>query len=218
MMTKKRILLAEDHVILREGIASLLASLPDVEVVGEAEDGQQAVAKARDLQPDLVIIDLSMPLLNGTAAIGQIKRRRPETRIIVLTMHKSDEYVRAALDAGADGYLLKGDSQKELLAAMRSVFAGDTYLSPRICGTVVSGFLGHGAVAGSRGSRDALTDRERAVVKLVAEGYRNLEIAGHLSISVKTVEKHRTTAMRKLDLHTAAALTAYAIDNGLLVR
>ncbi len=215
---KTRILLAEDHAILREGIRALLCAVPGLEIVGEAEDGRQAVLLAKELQPDLMIVDLSMPLLNGTEAIRQIKRRHPQIRAIVMTVHKSDEYVRATLDAGADGYLLKDDSHQELLAAIRSVSAGGTYLSPKICGRVVSGFLGQGTCQGSNVAWDALTDREREVLKLVAEGYKNREIAERLYVSVKTVEKHRANVMKKLDVHGAAGLTAYAIENGLVAR
>lgn len=217
-MAKQRILLAEDHAILREGIRSLLASEPNLEIVGEAEDGLQAVAQAKALQPDLIIIDLSMPLMNGTEAIKQIHRRDPQTLVIVMTVHKSDEHVRAALDAGAAGYLLKDDTHHDLLAAIRSVTAGGTYLSPKICGRVVSGYLGQGSAQGVGVPWDTLTDREREVVKLVAEGHKNREIGECLCISMKTVEKHRANVMKKLNLRSASGLTAYAIENGLLTR
>jgi two-component system response regulator NreC len=215
-VTKLRILLAEDHAILREGIRSLLASGPDLEVVGEAEDGLSAVTQTKQLQPDLALVDLSLPLMNGTEAIRQIKQRAPATKVIVLTVHKSDEHVRAALDAGAAGYVLKDDHYEDLMAAIRSVVAGGTYLSPKICGRVVSGYLGQASAQGPGVPWDTLTDREREVVKLVAEGYKNREIAGHLCVSLKTVEKHRANVMRKLDLHSVAALTAYAFENGLV--
>jgi len=217
-MTVQRILLAEDHSLLREGIVSLLASVPDLEVVGEAADGLQAVALARTLQPSIVIMDLSMPLMNGTEAIRQIKHRDPDIRVIVMTVHKSEEHVRASLDAGADSYLLKDDTHQDLLAAIRCVTTGSTYLSPKICGQVVHGYLGQVAAQDGCISSNRLTDREREVVKLVAEGFKNREIGEHLCISIKTVEKHRTNVMRKLDLHSAAALTAYAIENGLVER
>jgi two-component system response regulator NreC len=215
-MSAVRILLAEDHAILREGICSLLGSVPDLEVVGEAEDGLKALAQAKQLQPDLAIIDLSLPLMNGTEAIRQIKLRDPDTKVIVLTVHKSDEHVRAALHAGAEGYLLKDDTYQDLLTGIRSVVAGGTYLSPKICGKVVNGYLGQASSRGAGVPWDTLTDREREVVKLVAEGYKNREIAEHLCVSLKTVEKHRANVMRKLDLHSAAGLTAYAFENGLL--
>jgi two-component system response regulator NreC len=215
-MSAVRILLADDHAILREGIRSLLGSVPDLEVVGDAEDGLKALAQAKQLQPDLAIIDLSLPLMNGTEAIRQIKLRNPDTKVIVLTMHKSDEHVRAALDAGAEGYLLKDDTYQDLLTGIRSIVAGGTYLSPKICGKVVNGYLGQASSRRAGVPWDTLTDREREVVKLVAEGYKNREIAELLCVSLKTVEKHRANVMRKLDLHSAAGLTAYAFENGLL--
>jgi two-component system, NarL family, response regulator NreC len=138
--------------------------------------------------------------------------------MIVMTVHKSDEYVRTALDAGANGYLLKDDSHHDLLTAIRSVALGGTYLSPKVCGKVVRGYLVNEALGGVGLSSDMLTEREREVVKLVAEGYKNREIAEHLSLSIKTVEKHRANIMRKLDLHSASELTAYAIENGLVSR
>jgi two-component system response regulator NreC len=215
-VTKLRILLVEDHAILREGIRSLLASVSDLEVVGDAEDGLTAVTQAKQLQPDLALVDLSLPLLNGTEAIGRIRHRVPTTKVIVLTVHKSDEHVRAALDAGAAGYVLKDDPYQDLMAAIRSVLAGGTYLSPKICGRVVSGYLGQASPQGAGVPWDSLTDREREVVKLVAEGLRNREIAEQLCISLKTVEKHRGNVMRKLDIHSVAGLTAYAFENGLV--
>jgi DNA-binding NarL/FixJ family response regulator len=217
-MAKQRILLADDHAVLRAGIRTLLDLEADMEVIGEAEDGLQAIAQANKLQPDLVVIDLSMPLMNGTDAIRQIKTRHPDMKVIVMTVHKSDEYVRTALDAGANGYLLKDDSHHDLLTAIRSVALGGTYLSPKVCGKVVRGYLVNDAVGGVGLSSDMLTEREREVVKLVAEGYKNREIAEHLSLSIKTVEKHRANIMRKLDLHSASELTAYAIENGLVSR
>jgi len=215
-MTKQRILLAEDHTILREGLRSLFSAEPDLEVVGEAADGQLAIQQAIALQPDLVLMDLSMPRMNGTEALSAIKRRFPEIKIIALTNHKVEEYVRAALTAGADGYVLKDDSRQELLTAIRRVTKGHGYLSPGICNQVVSGFLRRASATSSSMTWDTLTEREREVIKLVAEGYKNREIAEHLSVSIKTVEKHRANLMRKLDLHSACALTTYAIENGLV--
>jgi len=217
-MGKLRILLIEDHTIFREGVRSLFATVPDIEVIGEADDGVKALALAKQLQPELIIVDLALPLMNGTEVIKKIKLRDSRIRVIVMTVHKSDEHVRAALDAGADGYLLKDDSYQDLLAAIRSVVAGGTYLSSRVCGRVVSGYLGQASTQGTGLSWDTLTDREREVVKLVAEGHKNREIAEYLCISLKTVEKHRANVMKKLDLHSAAELTAYAFENGLMAR
>jgi DNA-binding NarL/FixJ family response regulator len=170
-----------------------------------------------DLKPDLVLMDLSMPNTNGTEAIRNIKRRFPHTKVLTLTVHKTEEYVRAALKAGASGYMLKDDSKADLCNAIRSVLKGKTFLSTSICGNVVSGFLGESATsAASTSSWEVLTHREREVIKLIAEGMRNKEIAEYLSVSHKTIEKHRSNLMKKLNLHSAAGLTAYAINNGLL--
>jgi len=215
-MQKHRLFIAEDHAILRDGLRSLFSTEPDLEVVGYAEDGQAAIQQVNTLEPDLILMDLSMPRMNGTEAIGAIKKRRPEIKIVALTVHKAEEYVRAALDAGADGYVLKDDSQQELLTAIRSVLMGNSYLSPGVCDKVVSGFLGRGSAPLEARSWSMLTEREREVIKLVAEGYKNREIAAFLSVSIKTVEKHRSNLMKKLDLHNASALTAYAIENGLV--
>ncbi len=215
-MTKLRVLIAEDHAIVRDGLRALLNNNPDLEVVGEAEDGREAVQLANQLEPDLVLMDLSMPKANGTEAIRTIKVRHPKTKIIALTVHKAEEYVRTTLEAGADGYILKDDSQHDLLAAIRSVTRDHTHLSPGIAQNVVMGYLGQKPAADSTRSWSQLTHRERGIVKLIAEGFKNREIADYLSLSPKTVEKHRSNVMRKLDLHNAQAVTAYAIQNGLM--
>ena len=157
-----------------------------------------------------------MPNINGTEAIRAIKQRNPGIKIIALTMHKTEEYVRAALEAGVDGYILKDDSQRELFAAFASVQRGEVYLSSGICGKVVSGYLKQPKNAQDTCSWDQLSTRERQILKLIAEGNKNREIADYLSISLKTVEKHRTNLMKKLDLHGVSALTTYAIGSGLI--
>ena len=218
-MQKHTILVADDHSILREGLRALLSNTPDLEVIGEAEDGQDTIKKVTQLQPHLVLIDLSMPIINGTEAIRVIKQRHPEIKIIALTVHKSEEYVRATLDAGADGYVLKDDTGGDLLSSIRNVRNGGIHLSPGICDKVINGYLDRRpAKSGSGRSWDQLTVREREVLKLIAEGNKNREIAKHLSLSIKTVEKHRSNLMNKLDLHGVSALTAYAIDNNLVSR
>ena len=214
-MQKHTILLADDHSILREGLRSLLSSTPDLEIIGEAEDGKDTIEKARQLQPQLVLMDLSMPVINGTDAIRIIKQRSPEIKIIVLTVHKSEEYVRATLDAGADGYVLKDDTSNDLLTSIKNVQKGKIYLSPGICDKVINGYLNHPDKVSSVRSWDQLTLREREVLKLIAEGSKNREIADCLSVSIKTVEKHRSNLMKKLDLHGVSKLTTYAIENGL---
>jgi DNA-binding NarL/FixJ family response regulator len=213
------IVVAEDHTILREGLRALLETETDFKVVGEAVNGKEALHCVATLKPDLVLMDLSMPNTNGTEAIRNIKRRFPDTKIITLTVHKTEEYVRAALQAGASGYMLKEDNKSELCNAIRSVINGNAFLSPSVCGKVVSGFLGGSTNSLSRNtisSWESLTHREREVIKLIAEGLRNKEIAQYLSVSHKTVEKHRSNLMKKLNLHSAAAITTYAINNGLL--
>lgn len=216
-MDKHRVMIAEDHTILREGLRSLLTAEPDLEVVAQAENGRDAVQAANLHKPDLVLIDLTMPLTNGTEAIRRIKRRHPELKVIALTVHKTEEYIRAALEAGADGYVLKDDSSSDLLQAIRNVLRDKTYLSPGISNKVVTGFLTASAHRASAQGLGNLTDREREILKLIAEGQKNREIAVYLSVSLKTVEKHRANLMKKLDLHSGPALTAYAFENGLAV-
>jgi len=215
-MQKQTVLVADDHSILREGLCALLSNAPDLEVIGEAENGRDAIEKARQLQPQLVVLDLSMPIMNGTEAIRFIKQRNPEIKIIALTVHKSEEYVRATLNAGADGYVLKDDSSNDLLTSIRNVQEGKVHLSPGICNTVINSFLDRPGKSLSARSWDQLTSREREVLKLIAEGNKNRGIAERLSVSVKTVEKHRANLMKKLDLHGVSELTIYAIDNGLI--
>jgi len=214
MQKKIRIVLAEDHIIVRDGIKSLISANPDFEISGEAGDGLEAVRMVDKLKPDLILMDLTMPKSNGLDAIGDIKNRSPETRILILTVHKIEEYVRACLKAGADGYLLKKSSHKELLNAIHHVISGEPYLDPGISDRIIEGYL-RGNAKKTRGSLNKLTKREREVLKLVAEGYKNAEISDYLCISTSTVETHRDNLMKKLDLHNAAALTAYAIKQGL---
>jgi len=215
-MNSIRVFLAEDHTILREGLKALLSLDGNIEIVGEADNGRDAVQLVREIQPHLVIMDLSMPHINGTEAISLIKKRHPDIKVIALTVHKSDEYICATLNAKADGYVLKDDTHQELITAIHSVMKGNTYLSPCICGKVIDGFLDRSKPDESKHTWDTLTERERQVIKLIAEGSKNREIAEYLSLSVKTVEKHRSNLMKKLDLHNSSALTAYAIDNGLM--
>lgn len=213
---KTRIVLAEDHAIVRTGIRSLLCSRPDYLVIGEASDGREAIRCVEKLKPHLVLLDLSMPRMNGTTAIREIKRRYPKTKVLVLTMHNTEDQVMSALQAGANGYLLKDDTHVELLIAIDTVLANKFYLSPGISGKVIAGYL-EGKKAVRPGSPwDTLTLREKEVLKLIAEGYRSRDIADQLCISVKTVEKHRANLREKLDLHNASALTKYAVERGLI--
>ena len=216
MEPKYRIVIVEDHTILREGLRALLSSNPDFEIVGEAEDGRQAIRWVEKLKPHLVLTDLSMPRMNGMEAIREIRRRAPETKILVLTVHKTDEYILATLQAGADGYLLKDSTHAELLVAVRHVLSGKHYISPGISDKVLDGYLEGRKTLKTRTSWETLTQREREILKLIAEGYKNKEIADDLCISVKTVEKHRANLMEKLNLHNVQALTTYAIERGLV--
>ncbi len=216
MSAKKRILIVEDHTLLRAGIKSLLSQDPDLEIVGEADNGRDAVRAIEGLSPDLVLTDLSMPGMNGIEAITDIKRRYPKTLVLVLTVHKADEYIHESLRAGADGYILKDATHDELRIAIRSVLNGKTYLSPDISKKVITGYLGTDKHTTHTTAWETLTHREREVLKLVAEGHPNKYIADYFCLSVKTVEKHRSNLMKKLDLHNASMLTAYAIEKGLV--
>ena len=216
MKTKYTILLADDHSILRAGLCSILNSKSDFDVVAEVDNGMDAVKSALSIKPDLLLTDLSMPKKNGTEAIAEIKQRLPEIKCVVLTMHNTEKHIRMALNAGADGYVLKDDSHEELLTAIKTVLSGKKYLSPSICGNIVNGYLNSTTTEIPLTSLDSLTRREREIIKLIAEGFRSKDIAEHLSISIKTVEKHRSNLMKKLDLHSVSSLTNYAIQNGLV--
>ena len=213
-----RIVLAEDHTILREGLRALLSADPDFEIIGEAQDGREAVRCVEKLEPDLLLMDLSMPRMSGMDAIREIKKRYPEIKIIALTVHKTEEYLLNTLQAGADGYVLKDATHDELVLAIRNVMGGKSYLSPGVSEKVIEGYLEGRESNRSMSPWERLSQREREVLKLIAEGYKNKEIAEDLCISLKTVEKHRANLMKKLDLHNAAALTVYAVQKGLVNR
>jgi DNA-binding NarL/FixJ family response regulator len=218
--TVKKVLIADDHGILRDGLRALLDGENGLEVVGGVSNGHEAIRAAETLRPDLIIMDMSMPLTDGPSAINHIKRRQPDIRILVLTFHTDEQHINAALRAGADGYVLKDDSRLELLTAIQAVLAGKSFLSPAICNRVVNGYLGADAhsngVSAPESGISSLTTREREVIKLIAEGMRTRQIAQFLSLSPKTVEKHRSNMMRKLRLGNAAAVTAFAIANGFV--
>ncbi|MDB5811731.1 MAG: two component transcriptional regulator, LuxR family [Betaproteobacteria bacterium] len=217
MSEKYRILIAEDHTLMRVGLRALLAQEPDFEIAGEASNGRDAMRLIPTFSPHVILMDLTMPGSNGIETIAEIKRRYPDIKILVLTLHKADEYVHESLRAGADGYILKDATHDELRVALRSVLNGKTYLSPDISNRVVSRYLRGNGGNGATSTWDTVTHRERQVLKLVAEGRPNKNIAQYLSLSVKTVEKHRSNLMRKLDLHNASMLTAFAIEKGLVV-
>jgi DNA-binding NarL/FixJ family response regulator len=218
MDKKHRILIVDDHTLLRAGLRALLLQDVGFEVVGEAENGRDAIRAVGQLTPDLVLMDLTMPGMNGIEAITEIKRRYPEVRVLVMTLHTAEDYIHASLKAGADGYILKDATHEEFRIAMRSVLLGKTYLSMDVSAKVVTGYLGGGKNSGSSSIYDSLTHREREVLKLVAEGKTNKIMADYLHLSVKTVEKHRSNLMSKIDVHNASGLTAFAIEKGLLVR
>jgi DNA-binding NarL/FixJ family response regulator len=208
--------IVDDHALMRNGLEAMLESEPNYEVVGVAADGMSAIRTVSELKPDIVMMDLTMPRTSGIDAIVQIKRKHPEIKIIALTFHKEDKYIHATLEAGADAYVLKDDSRTELFAALTSVVSGKNYLSPSIVDKVVAGYLSGAEVTSNEPSWEILTHREREVIKLIAEGKRTKEIATYLSLSPKTIEKHRTNMMRKLDLHNVSEVTVYAIKNGFL--
>lgn len=216
MQKKHRVIIVEDHTILREGLRALLTSDQDFEVVGEAQDGREAIQCVENLTPDIVVMDLSMPRMHGIEAIREIRKRRPETRILVLTVHKNEEYILATFQAGANGYVLKDATHAELVTAIKTLLMGKPYLSPAISETVLEGYLEGKRSLKVESSWDTLTPREREILKLIAEGYKNREIADFLCISVKTAEKHRANLMKKLDLHSVSAVTAFAIKQGLI--
>jgi DNA-binding NarL/FixJ family response regulator len=218
MAKKWRLVIAEDHKILREGLKSLVKSHEDIEVVGEAGDGLEAIRCVEKSHPDLLLLDLSMPRMSGLSVIKDVKSRFPETKILALTIHESEDYILESFHSGLDGYCLKDANYSELLLAIQNVLAGKTYLSPGISEKVLEGFLEEKRTMKSQTSWDTITQREKEVLKLVGEGYKNKEIADYLCISVKTVEKHRSNIMRKLDVHTSSALTSIAIEKGLVTK
>jgi two-component system response regulator NreC len=214
--TKIRVLLADDHTILRAGLKMMLNAQPDIEVVGEASDGKQAVAEAQRLQPDVILMDITMPDWNGIEATRQVKRLQPDVRVLVLTMHENEEYLFQVLRAGASGYMLKEVADTELISAIRIVNAGSFYLSSSAQSMMVGDYLQRVRTGEERDSYSDLTEREREILKLVAEGYTNNQIAERLFISPKTVDTHRTHIMDKLNLHSRAELVKYAMRRGLL--
>jgi len=216
MSRKRRIVIAEDHTIIREGLRALLSSDPEFEIVGEAEDGIEAIKLVERLAPNLVIMDLSMPKMNGVAAIREIKRIAPETKIVVLTVHTNEEYILASFQAGSNGYVLKYASHEELVLAIRTVLNGQPYLTPAASAVVLEAYLDAQKRSDGEPFSGRLTARETEVLKLIAEGYRNKQIADLLGISVKTVERHRANLMKKLDLHSGPALTTFAMQKGLI--
>ena len=214
--TRIRVVLADDHAIVREGIRLCLEGMGDIDVVGEAEDGSQAVRLVQQLAPDVAVIDVTMPRLNGIETLRQIRRDHPRTAVVMLSMHDSEAYVSQALRAGAAGYVLKRTGPQELATAVRAAHAGDVYLHPAVAKRVVAGYLQSGGDEGPGVPHDRLTPREREVLQLAAEGLTTREVAEHLVVSLKTAEHHRASAMAKLDIHNQTELVKYAIRTGLI--
>ena len=215
-MPSLRILLADDHTLVRQGIRKVLEERSDWEVVAEAGDGREAVRQAEALKPDVAIVDVAMPLLNGIETTRQIVKRSPSTRILVLTMHADEAYVNQILKAGATGYLLKDSADVDLLKAVSAVSKGKSFFSPSVARVMLNDYVRELADKGITDRYDSLSEREREVFQLIAEGKANKEIAALLSISSSTVETHRARIMEKLDLHSAAEIVLYAVRRGVI--
>ena len=212
-MTPLRILLADDHTLVRAGIRALLAQMPDIEVVGEAGDGREALALVKALRPDVLLMDIAMTGMSGLEAAAQVKKECPGVKVIILSMHANEEYVMQALRAGAAGYLLKDAASVELELALKAAVAGQTYLSPMISRQVIETYV---ARVGDIVPPDLLTPRQREILQLVAEGKSTKEVAFALEISVKTVETHRAQIMERLEIHDVPGLVKYAMRAGLI--
>lgn len=213
---RTRILIAEDHAIVREGIRMILDAEPDFEVVGETKDGEEAIQLARTLRPDVVVMDISMPRMTGVEATREIKRMLPDTDILILTMHEEESYVFQLLQLGASGYVVKRAAAADLVEAVRAAARGEAFLYPSVARSVVQDYLDR-LRTGEGGQRyDGLTEREREILVLLAEGLTNAQIADRLYISVKTVQTHRSHIMEKLDLHDRSLLVRYAVRKGLI--
>jgi len=213
-----RIFVADDHEVVRHGLCALLQAQPDWEICGEAADGREALEKAQKLKPDVIILDIGMPSLNGLEATRQILKINPHTRVLILTLHDSDQVVREVLNAGARGFLLKSDAARDLVAAVEALRRDKTYFTSKVAAMVLEGFLKNGSPAAMAAppTRGRLTPREREIVQLLAEGKSTKEVAVALGLSVKTAETHRSNIMRKLELHSVSDLVLYAVRNNIV--
>src|ERR1700729_2475152 len=216
-MATMKVLIADDHEIVRKGLRAILDGQRECEVVGEAADGRNAVTMAKELVPDVVVMDLSMPSLNGLEATRQILKMRPQTKVLILTMHESDPLIREVLDAGARGYILKTDAGRDLLAAIEALRRNKTFFTSRVAQMILDGFLkGDSRMHESPAGAVRLTPRQREIVQLLAEGKSSKEVAVALDLSVKTAETHRANIMRKLDCHSVSEVVRYAIRNKII--
>lgn len=215
-MRKTRILLADDHQLMRSGLRLLIEQQPDLTVVGEAANGREAVALAKTLRPDVAVMDISMPNLNGIEAAHQIKQSHAEIAVIVLSMHSDESYVLRALRAGAKGYLLKDSAESDLIEAVRAVARGKSFFSPAVSKVLLDDYMRKLKHSGAEDAYDLLTPREREILQLVAEGKSNKEVANLLHLSVYTVETHRSNIMQKLNLKGVPELTLYAVRKGII--
>jgi two-component system, NarL family, response regulator NreC len=211
-----RIVIADDHGIVRAGLKLLLERKPDLQVAGEAADGHEAVRLASELQPDVILMDIGMPLLNGIAAASQIVREHPEVGVIILSMHSDESYILRAMNAGARGYLLKDSADNDVERAVRTVAEGKPFFSPEIAKMLLEDYVRLIRERGAQDSYELLTDRERQVLQLIAEGKSNKEIANILNLSPYTVESHRTNMMQKLNLHNTAEIVLYAVRKAII--
>ena len=218
-VTPIRVLIADDHMIVRQGIHALLQAEPDIEVVGEAEDGREAVRLARELKANVVVMDLTMPVMDGMEATRQIKQSAPEINVLALTMHDSDEYFFRVLQSGASGYVLKRAAASDLISAVRTVARGEVFLHPAVAKKMVTDYVKRAESKGENEAKDlyaGLTTRERGILTLIAEGLSNREIAERLTLSINTVQTHYAHIIEKLGLHNRAELIKYAIRHGVI--
>ncbi len=216
MMQTIRVLVVDDHTIVRDGICSLLALVSDIEVVGEASDGKEALRKVRELAPDVVLMDIAMPMINGLEAARRIRKEFPDTKVLALTQYDDREHIFSMIEAGARGFITKFAASSELTVGIRSIHRGECFLSPSVAKAFVEGYQQRGTLRAPDEPYEKLTDREKQILRLVAEGYTAREIADTLDLSPKTVEGYRTSLMAKLDLHRKADLIKYAIRKGII--
>jgi DNA-binding NarL/FixJ family response regulator len=215
-MPKLQLVVADDHTLMRHGLCKILEEQPDWEVVAQASTGREAVKLIMDLEPRVAILDIGMPLLNGIEATRQVSRRLPELHVLILSMHAEEAYITQALEAGAQGYLLKDSADVELIRAVSSVAAGKSYFSPEVARVMLDDYVRHLSQKGIVDRYASLSEREREIFQLIAEGHSNKDVADLLSISVATVETHRAHILQKLDVHSTAELVLYAVRRGVI--